>query len=76
MLHVLCYFDEQDQFFICRCLDLDVIGCGKTAEEADAEMRENVEAHIQYAIDHDLDIYRPADKGFWDLFYKAVALAV
>lgn len=71
VLHVLCYFDEQDQLFVCRCLDIDVIGCGKTAEEADLEMRENVEAHIQYAIDNDLDIYRPAEKSFWDAFYKA-----
>jgi len=38
---------KEDKFFVARCLELDVTSQGRTAEEAQANIKEAIELYIE-----------------------------
>lgn len=60
-----------DDLFVAHCLELDIVGVGKTADSAIDEMMDLVSAQIRYAFCHDnLDnLYHPAPPEIWQEYF-------
>ena len=70
-LHVLTYF--QDGEWIAHVLEMDLIGSGKTIDQAESELAEAIDAQMTFCIQHDVDPFRPAPEKYfkkWDELQK------
>lgn len=61
------YFNEEDRRWICHCLELDIVACGDTPEQAETDMPDLIETQIEFAKKHNsLEyIFRPAPAEIW-----------
>lgn len=77
-LHILVVEDKEENVFLAHCLDLDIVGQGRTAKEAVLELTELVETQLEYCLENDMldTAFRPAPKESWDMFYRAQAAKI
>ena len=64
---------REDDGFTARALEMDLVGCGKTANEALAALQEAVEAQISFSIQmKDASLLNfPAEQKYFDAWEKA-----
>lgn len=72
-LHYLIHEADGEQ--VAHCLDMDLVGSGKTNDEAIAELNSSVQALVFFAVKtqtFDIDsICRRAPDRYWDMFEEA-----
>lgn len=63
----ITYFNEENKCWVCHCLELDVVACGDSPDDAELAMPELIEAQIEFAKKHDsLEyVFRPAPAEIW-----------
>lgn len=63
----ITYFNEEENCWVCHCLELDIVTCGNTPEQAETAMPELIEAQIEFAKEHDSleHIFHPAPAEIW-----------
>jgi len=81
LLHVLIINDTDE--FVCTCLNLQIDGYGKTPEEAENDMKENVRQFIDVNFEklsnddawrNIFDLHRISGsiKEYWDAFFEVL----
>jgi hypothetical protein len=68
-LNVLTY--QEDDLWIARCLEMDIIGHGDTREEATECLAHTMFAHMEAAKEHGFNIFRPAPREYWEAYFLA-----
>lgn len=65
-------FYQEDETWFAHCLNLDVLGDGKTKDEAMESLSEaiaiQIEATLKYQNPHNL--VRSAPDKYWEMFYR------
>ena len=71
-LHLDVLMEKDGAYFIAHCLDLDLIGQGRTPEEAKKELIEPINDQIDFAISNNLEelIVHPAPKEYWIRYWN------
>jgi predicted RNase H-like HicB family nuclease len=65
---VLIEFDEEEQVWTARCLQMNLLVDGDTIEEVKKNIRDCVTDYIQIAIEKGItqEMFIPAPKKYWD----------
>ena len=74
-LHILIVEDKEKNIFLAHCLDMDVVAQGKTTSEAISELKEAIITQMEHCLENDMldNLFRPAPKNYWDMFYRSQA---
>ena len=56
-----------------HCLQLDLVECARTMEQAQANVLDVIRAHIEHALEHDNmeHLFHPAPAEYWQLFLRS-----
>ncbi len=63
--------NEKKNSFIAHCLELDVMGQGKSIEGAVSELLEIIEVQIENSKANKIEPFFPAPKEIWQIYQKA-----
>jgi predicted RNase H-like HicB family nuclease len=71
LLNVLLY--REDGRWTAHCLQLDLVECARTVEEAQSNILDVIRAHIEHALEHDNmeHLFHPAPAAYWQLFLRS-----
>jgi hypothetical protein len=71
LLNVLLYREEG--LWAAHCLQLDLVECARTQEEAQANILDVIRAHIEYALENDnmAHLFQAAPPEYWQLFLRS-----
>lgn len=67
-LHVLIY--QEDGEWLAHLLEMDLVGAGETAEEAQASLHDAFEAQITFCVQENVDPFRPAPAKYFRMWNK------
>lgn len=69
-LNVVIY--NEDKEWIAHCLELDLVTTGKSVQKAWADMRDIIQAHIEFAIENDNleHIFKQAPREVWNRIFE------
>ena len=62
---------DKKNAFVAHCLELDVIGQGKSIEAAVSELLEVIEVQIRSSKTQNVEPFFPAPKEIWEKYQKA-----
>jgi predicted RNase H-like HicB family nuclease len=62
---------DKKNAFVAHCLELDVIGQGKSVEAAVGELLEVIEIQIENSKSQKVDPFFPAPKEIWETYQRA-----
>ena len=62
---------DKKNAFVAHCLELDVMGQGKSVEAAVSELLEVIEVQIKNSKSQNVEPFFPAPKGIWEAYQKA-----
>lgn len=70
-LDVLLY--REDGQWTAHCLQLDLVECGRTVEDAESDILDLIRAHIEWALEHDNmeHLFHSAPPKYWKMFMTA-----
>ncbi len=76
--HILIIEDKNKNIFLAHCLDMDIVSQGKTKKETITNLVELIQTQMQYCIENDMldNLFRPAPKEYWDMFYRSQATKI
>lgn len=73
-LKILVYKEdfEGKTLWCAHCLDFDIVADGNNPREAMHNLKELVEAHVEYALENNLTnhLFNPAPPEYWNEFYR------
>jgi len=71
LLNVLLY--REGSRWVAHCLQLDLVECARTLEEAQSNMLDVIRAHMEHALEHDNmeHLFQPAPAEYWQLFLRS-----
>jgi hypothetical protein len=74
LLNVLLY--RADGMWTAHCLQLDLVECARTQEQAQSNVLDVIRAHIEYALEHDNmeHLFQPAPAEYWQLFLRSTPI--
>ena len=74
LLNVLLY--REDGMWTAHCLQLDLVECARTLEQAESNVLDVIRAHIEYALEHDNmeHLFHPAPAEYWQLFLRSTPI--
>ncbi|MEZ5304677.1 MAG: type II toxin-antitoxin system HicB family antitoxin [Verrucomicrobiales bacterium] len=68
ILRVITYWEDGE--WIAHLLEMDLVGCGESAEEAFEELKGAFEAQITFCLQHDMNPFRPAPDEVFEKWEK------
>lgn len=68
LLRVLTTYEDGE--WIAHLLEMDLVGTGQTAEEAQADLKEAFEAQVSFCMQNDLDPFFPAPQHLFDVWER------
>ncbi len=66
-LNVLTY--QEDDLWVARCLEMDIIGHGDSRDEALECLAQTMFAHMEAAQEHGFNLFRPAPREYWEAYF-------
>jgi predicted RNase H-like HicB family nuclease len=71
LLNVLLY--REGGRWTAHCLQLDLVECARTIEEAQSNILDVIRAHLEHALEHDnmAHLFHPAPAEYWQLFLRS-----
>jgi len=70
-LHCLMEQDQETGLFMWHCLDLDLIECGPTNQEAWANLKRIIKNHVEYCyFNYPEGLAISAERHEWEAFYR------
>jgi predicted RNase H-like HicB family nuclease len=75
-LRVVFYYEEDN--WVAHCLEFDLVGCGKSKEEALQFLREAIttQVHVSAEDDNPENLFSPADGKYWAMWACGKHVAV
>lgn len=65
--HLKILIKKEEKQYIAYCLELGLVSCGKTHEEAEQNIKDIIRIHIEYAIENNnlKYLFSPLIKNIW-----------
>ena len=72
-LHVVGYHSDEDQAYLARSLDFDLLGHGDTPLEAVECLKGAIDTYLEFTQRKGIPPFRRAPEEYWELYHQAAA---